>query len=64
MKLKNVKVGQRVELKEPCSNSAILVGSRGTIVEDSSRLPYVDWDNYRVYAVYHDRLRKLKEYSE
>lgn len=61
MKVKNIKAGQRVELKHPCSNPAISVGSRGTIVEDDNKLPYVDWDNYRVYAVYHDRLRKLKE---
>lgn len=61
MKIKNVKVGQRVELKEPCSNTAILVGSRGTIVEGYDECPFVEWDDYGEYAVDHKRLRKLKE---
>ena len=61
MKLKNVKVGQRVELKEPCSNPTILVGSRGTILEGYDECPFVEWDDYGEYAVMRERLRELKE---
>lgn len=61
MKLKNVKVGQRVELTEPCSSLAIQVGSQGTIIEDYSEYPFVEWGGYGEYAVYRDRLRKVKE---
>lgn len=61
MKLKNVKKGQRVELKKPCGHSNILVGSKGTILEDRDELPFVQWDAYGKYAVYRGRLRKLKE---
>lgn len=61
MKLKNVKSGVRVELKQPCSNGGIPVGAKGTIIESNDSFPFVDWDQHGVYAVYHDRLRKVKE---
>lgn len=61
MKLKNVKIGVRVELKKPCSSDSILVGAKGTIVESDDAFPFVEWDQHGVYAVYHKRLRKAKE---
>lgn len=61
MKLKNVKSGVRVELKEPCSNRSIPLGATGTIVESDDDTPYVEWDQHGGYAVYYDRLRRIKE---
>ena len=61
MKLKNVKEGVRVELKERCSNSVIPLGAKGTIVESDDPVPFVMWDDYGKYAVCHDRLREVKE---
>lgn len=61
MKVKNVKVGQRVELKVSCSNRSIPVGATGTCLEDYNDCPFVQWDDYGDYAVDHKRLRKLKE---
>lgn len=61
MKVKNVKVGQRVELKVPCSNRSIPIGATGTCLEDYNDCPFVQRDDYGVYAVGHKRLRKLKE---
>lgn len=61
MKLKNVKSGVRVELKEPCSNRSIPVGATGTIVESDDDTPSVEWDQHGVYAVCCDRLRRIEE---
>lgn len=46
MKLKNVKRGVRVMLKEMCSNDSLEVGTTGTIMEDLDGSPRVKWDNF------------------
>lgn len=56
MKLKNVKVGTRVELKvdhriEPKSLPA---GTTGTILQDYDDQPYVRWDVAPNSGVFHD----------
>lgn len=44
MKLKNVKVGVRVELKEDYNH--LKAGQVGAIAEDSDAMPYIEWDDY------------------
>lgn len=46
MKLKNVKRGVRVMLKDMCSNDSLKVGTTGTIMEDLDGSPRVKWDNF------------------
>ena len=46
MKLKNVKRGVRVVLKEMCSHDLLKVGATGTIMEDLDSTPRVKWDNF------------------
>lgn len=63
MKLKNVKVGQRVQYKGNISGHAerIPVGATGTIVKvDGSDRPLVRWDDLYIQWTYISNLRKVK----
>lgn len=74
MKLKNVKRGVRVVLKEMCSNDSLEVGTTGTIMEDLDSYPRVKWDNfnsgtngqngmstqYEIWAVQIKKLKRIK----
>ena len=44
MKLKNVKIGQRVVTK--VDYNPVMKGMTGTIVEKNSTSPFVAWDNF------------------
>lgn len=52
MKIKNCKVGQRVEAK--VGIECVLAGAKGTIIQDSNNQPYVNWDDYAVDMYSHD----------
>lgn len=68
MKVKNTKVGVRVQSK--VESWGVRIGDVGTVLEDNSDIPYVQWDredaNYTDYngtpctAVWHYQLRKYK----
>lgn len=68
MKRKNVKVGQRVQYKGS-EERPERKGALGTIREEGSSIPFVEWDDdrhnrntfndYRVSAAHHSNLRKL-----
>lgn len=70
MKIKNCKVGQRVEAKVEIE--CVNIGATGTIIEDTSCQPFVSWDTYKedmynrsghsnVWAVDLCNLRCIKE---
>lgn len=69
MKLKNVKLGQRVQYKGSPGRPE-REGALGTIREAGVRNPFVEWDDdehnrtthggYRVSAAHIDNLRKVK----
>lgn len=69
MKVKNIKVGVRVQAK--VDSLGVRIGDVGTVLEDEDRAPYVQWDredaNCTDYdgtpctAVPHFELRKYKE---
>ena len=44
MKLKNVKKGTRVMLKE--DYTCLTKGMIGTIIEDDDTIPFISWDNW------------------
>lgn len=68
MKVKNIKVGVRVQSK--VNSFGVRIGDVGTVLEDNSDMPYVQWDregaNCTDYngtpctALWHGRLRKYK----
>lgn len=69
MKVKNIKVGVRVHSK--VNYYGVRIGDVGTVIEDDSRQPYVQWDredaNCTAYdgapctALWYYQLRKYKE---
>ena len=69
MKLKNIKVGVRVQSK--VNSFGVRIGDVGTVLEDGGNAPYVQWDredanctDYRgtpCTALPHFGLRKYKE---
>lgn len=69
MKVKNIKVGVRVQSK--VNYCGVRIGDVGTVLEDEARAPYVQWDredaNCTTYcgtpctALSHFGLRKYKE---
>ena len=69
MKVKNIKVGARVQSK--VNYFSVRIGDVGTVLEDDSYHPYVQWDqkvanctNYcgtPCTALWHFELRKYKE---
>lgn len=69
MKIKNCKVGQRVEAKVDIE--CVDAGATGTIIKDRATHPYVSWDVRKedmyphggydnVWAVNLDNLRRIK----
>lgn len=69
MKVKNIKVGVRVQSK--VNSWGVHIGDVGTVLEEEDDTPYVQWDredanctDYRgtpCTALYHFELRKYKE---
>lgn len=69
MKVKNIKVGVRVQSK--VNSWGVHIGDVGTVLEDDSDIPYVQWDrenaNCTDYdgtpctALWHYQLSKYKE---
>lgn len=45
MKLKNVKIGVRVEAKKAI-DGRILKGAKGTILQSDNEEPFIEWDNF------------------
>lgn len=68
MKVKNIKVGVRVQSK--ANSWGVRIGDVGTVLEDATDIPYVQWDredanctDYRgtpCTALSHHALRKCK----
>lgn len=63
MKLKNVKIGARVVLKDSYdrhpNNEQLKSGMTGVILENDSVYPYVSWDNF--YNGHSDCLKNVYE---
>ena len=69
MKVKNIKVGVRVQSK--ANSWGVRIGDVGTVLEDVDSAPYVQWDredanctDYRgtpCTSLWHYQLRKYKE---